>query len=470
MESGVYQPNHMKNHPAKTRFFSLVSAICLASASTANAVSVTSVFSFNGTNGATPSADLLCLSNGLIYGTTSNGGTTGNGTVFVFNPASQSIVSEFSFAGTNGNAPVCALIQGQDGNLYGTTYNGNPGAGYPTTVFRISTSLVFTNIYTALGGIKGPACGVTQWTNGSLFGLSLQGGSFASGELFSLTTNGTSFAQFTFGGIGATGNGADPWGRLTLASSGTMYGTTSSSGSNNNHGTIFKLTSGSTLSTIFSFNGTNGSQAVAPLLVGSDGYLYGTTYAGGSNGYGCVFKFNPTNSAMTTLYSFANGSDGANPAGELFEVTNGIFYGTTSSANGGIYQITSGGAFSTIASLSGTNGSGSLAGLARATDGNLYGTTALGGIYGKGTIFRVAMGATLNTTPPVFQQATIANGMFTVNATAVTGQSYQVQYKTNLSQPSWSNLGSPITASNGSIGVSDTITATPKLYRVQLVP
>ena len=111
----------------------------------------------------------------------------------------------------------------------------------------------------------------------------------------------------------------------------------------NGWGTIFQITPGDNFATLFSFNNTNGAQPQAPLLVGADGYLYGTTYVGGTSNYGTVFKFNPTNSLVTTLYSFTNGIDGANPAGALVEVSNGVFYGTTASVNGGVYQITSGG-------------------------------------------------------------------------------------------------------------------------------
>jgi uncharacterized repeat protein (TIGR03803 family) len=435
------------------------------------AIQAVNIFSFNGTNGSRPAADLLCLSNGLIYGTTAFGGTSfasnasGNGTVFEYNPASGTMVSEFSFGGTNGGNPLCALIQGQDGNLYGTTYGGNPGYGSVATVFRISTNLVFTNL-DFLQGINGPAAGLVQWTNGSLFGVSYQGGSFSAGQLFIITTNASSFSQFSFGNIGQSGFGDDPWGGLTLGSGGVIYGTTSSSGANN-YGTIFTITSGSSISTVFSFNGTNGAVVEARLLVGLDGYLYGTTCYGGTNGYGTVFKFNPTNNALATLYSFANGADGAYPAAGLVEVTNGVFYGTTSSTNGGIYQITSAGTFSVICPLIGTNGNSSLAGLVRGSDGNFYGTTSEGGAFGQGTIFRLS---TLDTTPPSFQKPKLANGMFSVSASAVSGQSYQLQYKTNLTQSNWINTGNPITATNGAVNISDAMTASKKFYRVQLQP
>ena len=450
----------MKTYPLKP--LSFLAAVWLAGAVTASAVQVTTVFSFNGTNGGAPAANLLCLGNGLIYGTTASGGASSNGIVFAYDPISQRIVSEFSFSGTNGNEPLGALMQGQDGNLYGTTYGANPGVGDIATVYRISTNLLFTSIYD-LGGIKGPTAGLVQWTNGSLFGVSYQGGSFGSGQWFTLPTNGSSFAQFSFGGFEATGFGADPWGGLTLGSGGVIYGTTSSSGTNG-HGTIFKITSGTTISTIFTFNGTNGAQSEAPLLVGSDGYLYGTTALGGANGYGTVFKFNPTNNALTTLYSFAGGADGAYPQAGLVEAS-GLFYGTTSSTNGGIFQITSAGAFTPLYTLTSTNGNYILTGLTRGTGGNFYGTTILGGTYGKGSIFQLS---TLDTTPPVFQKPIIANGMFTVGASAVTGQSYQLQYKTNLTQSNWINTGSPVTASNGVISVSDAVAGSGKFYRVQL--
>ncbi len=416
-----------------------------------SAAQVTSIFSFNGTNGNGPAADLLRLANGLMYGTTEYGGATTNGTVFVFNPAAMSIVSEFSFSGTNGYGPTCALIQGQDGNLYGTTGFGSAGFG-DGTVFRISSDLLsFTSLHTNVG-VAGPSTSLIQWTNGYLFGVTFGGGN-GEGTWFSITTNGVLEDTFPFGGVNASTIGGHPVASLTMGTDGTLYGTTTHLGAGGD-GTIFSISSGSNFSTLLAFKGTNGSHPQAPLLMASDGYLYGTTYTNGAYGYGTVFRFNPTNDAPTTLYSFANGTDGGYPVGRLVEVTSGVFYGTTSSTNGGIYQITSGGAFSIVAALSGTNGNSSRGGLVRGTNGNFYGTTTLGGTYGLGTIFQLS---TLDATPPIFQKPVIANGMFSVAATAVTGQSYQLQYKTNLTQLNWINSGGPITASNGVISISDAV-------------
>lgn len=202
-------------------------------------------------------------------------------------------------------------------------------------------------------------------------------------------------------------NGAQPQAALTLGMDGNFYGTTEVGGITNSTspsgmGTVFKVTTNGTLTTLFFFSNTNGGVPTAGLTLGNDGNFYGTTEFGGSGytsfqtGYGTVFKIT-TNGALTTIYSFS-GTDGANPQAALTLGNDGNFYGTTfgGSSGGTVFQITTNGVLATLASFNG----GSYAGLTLGNDGNLYGTTFQGGINGYpgyGTVFQVTTNGVLTT-------------------------------------------------------------------------
>jgi uncharacterized repeat protein (TIGR03803 family) len=192
-----------------------------------------------------------------------------------------------------------------------------------------------------------------------------------------------------------------------------LYGTTVSGGANNN-GTVFKITPGGTLTTLYSFcaqtNCTDGLEPDARLVQATDGNFYGTT-SGGGNGWGTIFKITP-GGTMTTLHRF-DVMDGANPYGGLVQATNGNFYGTTSAGGangyGAVFEITPGGALTTLHSfLDTTDGAYPYGGLMQATNGSFYGTTSgvlLGGrgadtctgAGSYGTIFEITPSGTLTT-------------------------------------------------------------------------
>jgi uncharacterized repeat protein (TIGR03803 family) len=202
---------------------------------------------------------------------------------------------------------------------------------------------------------------------------------------------------------------------LIQATNGDLYGTTSYGGANGPYeGTVFKITPGGTLTTVYSFCSQGGSLCTdgefpqAGLIQATNGDLYGTTYNGGTNcapaGCGTVFKITPSG-ALTTLHSFA-GNDGANPNGVLAQATNGDFYGTTTDGGpvgyGTVFEITPSGIVTTLYSfcLLGTDpctdGFPAAAGVVQATNGDLYGTTTDGGIncapVGCGTVFSLSIG------------------------------------------------------------------------------
>jgi len=211
-------------------------------------------------------------------------------------------------------------------------------------------------------------------------------------------------------------NGADPvYMSLVQGPHGKLYGTTAGGGANGNYGTVFAITPKGRLTTLYSFCAqpgcADGSVPDAGLLLASDGNFYGTTSGGGANGdYGTVFKIT-AEGALTTLYSFcaqANCVDGSAPTGTLIQATDGNLYGTTNmgGANGDygtVFRITRSGRLRTLYSFCGNpncaDGSNPVAGLVQATDGHFYGTTLGGGTRHSrdGTTFKITAGGSLTT-------------------------------------------------------------------------
>ena len=189
-------------------------------------------------------------------------------------------------------------------------------------------------------------------------------------------------------------DGANPQASLMQASDGNIYGTTTAGGSNN-QGTIFRVAPNHTVTPLYSFTGgADGSMPLAGLMQASDGNLYGTTYSGGSNvSYGTVFRIS-TNGAFKALYSFTGNNDGGNPQAGLVQAVDGNLYGTTyndgSNFDGTVFRISTNGVFKSFYSFGGNPDGSSPLNLVRAADSNLYGVTFSGGSNGgAGTNFRV---------------------------------------------------------------------------------
>ena len=199
-----------------------------------------------------------------------------------------------------------------------------------------------------------------------------------------------------------------PYGGLTWGNDGNLYGTTSESVSYpNTYGRIFTITTNGNLSVLATFKGTNGSQPLAPLTLGSDGNFYGTTSQGGANSLGTVFKVT-TNGTLTSLVSFG-GTNGCTPAyGALIQAGDGNFYGTTLyggsnysggvfTGNGTVFRVDTNGNLTTLIYFNGTNGAIPSLGLTIGIDQNFYGTTQVGGTSNLGTVFKMSADGTLNT-------------------------------------------------------------------------
>jgi uncharacterized repeat protein (TIGR03803 family) len=279
-------------------------------------------------DGANPSGGLV-LSGNVLYGTTSAGGTSDEGTVFAINTNGNGYTILYNFGvGGNGAEPEAGLVL-MSNTLYGTTFiGGRFGEG---SVFRVNTDgTAFTNIYSFSGGTNGSNLVAGLVVSGNtLYGTTYAGGSSAYGTVFRVNTDGTAFSNiYSFNG---GTNGAYPEAGLAL-SGGTLYGTTSWD-VNSGNGTVFSVnTNGSGLHSCL-FNYSDGANPQAGLLLLGN-TLYGTTANGGSSTWGAVFQVGTNLSSIIDLYSFLGGSDGDSPEAGLALVGNTL-YGTTQNANYG---------------------------------------------------------------------------------------------------------------------------------------
>jgi uncharacterized repeat protein (TIGR03803 family) len=367
------------------------------------------------TSGANPEGTVSIDNDGNIYGTTTGGGNPavgglfGSGTVFLFSGGNSPQVllsfKNYNGSGTNstGAAPDSGLILGQDGNFYGTTSAGGLGAG--GTVFRITPAGEFTNIFYLQNGLNG------------------------------ITNNTGSFPEFG----------------LVADSDGMLYGSTFHGGMHGN-GAIFKVSQDGNFTLLGSFDSSSNSPSLktatntfglepSDLAFGSDGNLYGTTVAGGTNGFGTVFKIS-TSGGLSCIYTFGQQLIGTNDLGPIYAdgrtpfagltlATDGNLYGVTSRGGsnnwGTIFRIKTDGTLETLGSFDSTVATPN--GLTQGSDGNFYGSCYYGGTIGAGAIFKITLvpvlnlvkdqqaggGSILTWSDPTFtlQSSPFINGVFT---------------------------------------------------------
>jgi len=391
------------------RTASIVLMLTAVTATVSAAQTFTTLVNFDKTNGANPAASLIQGTDGNFYGTTYGGGANGNGTVFQITPAGT-LTTLHSFDLTDGASLAGALLQGTDGNFYGTTSTG--GATFSGTVFKITPGGTLTTLYSFCSQLgcpdgESPEAGLAQGTDGNFYGTTSGGGANKWGTAFKITPGGTLTTLYTFCSQSGCTDGAAPYGGLVQGTDGNFYGTTSRGSGTNLTGTVFKITPAGTLTTLYSFCSQSGcpdgSLPTAALVQGTDGNFHGTTSRGGANNSGTVFKITP-GGTLTTLYSFCSQSactDGGTPYEELVQGADGNFYGMTNSGGasglGTVFEITLAGTLTTLHSFGGADGSLPSAGLVQAANGKFYGTTEQGGTSsncgsGCGTVFSLELG------------------------------------------------------------------------------
>jgi uncharacterized repeat protein (TIGR03803 family) len=379
----------------------------------AKAQTESTLYSFTGAgDGGNPLSSLVMDGAGNLYGTTFVGGAYGGGAVYELTPGNngwkETVLYSFT-GGLDGADPYYAdVIFDGAGNLYGTTVQGGTfGQG---TVFKLTpteSGWSESVLYSFAGGKDGawPYAGLVFDPAGNLYGTTSIGGVYSSGTVFELTPGAdgqwTESVIHTFNGK----DGVSPVGGLVLDKAGSLYGVTQGGGAHN-AGTVFQLASSSsgqwTEKILHSFTGgADGSDPYAERLVfDSSGTLYGTTNGGGAFMRGAVFSLAENAAGFWServLYSF-EGNVAANPGSGLILDSKGNLYGTCSNGNG---ETSVGAVFELSPSATGkwaeknlllfnrTDGEFPYSALLRDPAGNLYGTTLLGGVSNMGVLFEV---------------------------------------------------------------------------------
>jgi uncharacterized repeat protein (TIGR03803 family) len=372
-------------------------------------------------------------------------------------------------ANTPGRPFFMSLIQGRDGDYYGTIRDDGGGFGYGS-VFKITPGGELTTLYsfcTKSNCADGayPQGALVQATNGSFYGTTLgggNGGANGSGTIFKITQEGnfSTVYRFCAGGSGCT-DGSNPEAGLIQAADGNLYGTTVGGGSGTNAcacGTVFKITLAGTLTTLHSFElGEGGIHPFAGVIQGTDGNFYGTTSEGGINNKVCfdgscgtIFRMTP-GAAVRTVHKF-HGKDGSGPYAGLIQASDGNFYGVTSKGGdlscsapygcGTVFTINLAGTFTTLHSFDIMDGAAPFMAPTQATDGNLYGTTIAGGSTnctgGCGTMFQITPDGSLTTlhifcvNDPCTDGSSPSNGLVQGTDGTLYGTSSSTVYSENM--------------------------------------
>ena len=391
------------NRPSFSKVACIFTA-CMAMALTLSAQTFKRVYTFSGTNGQNPRS-VLQATDGSMYVTLPQGGS-GYGTIFKMAPTGKgTTLHTFCSQGTctNGEpAYPMALMQATDGNLYGVSNGG--GISGQGSVFKIASNGALTKLYdfcskgypTCPDGYS-PYAALVQGTDGNFYGTAISGGASNCGTIFKITSKGALTTLHSFD----NSDGCNPSTALVQATDGNFYGTTFEGNS------LFRMTPSGKLTTLYTFCSLSGCadgiNPAAALIQATDGNLYGTTSGVTSNYYGTIFKIT-LSGTLTTLYTFCSQTDcadGAYPRAPLVQGTDGNFYGTTTGpAVGTVFEMEPNGTLTTLYTF--CTSPGCLDGafpesLILNTSGTFYGTTIEGGGpscsgFGCGTMFSVANG------------------------------------------------------------------------------
>ncbi len=316
-------------------------------------------------------------------------------------PVKFRLLHAFGAPGSGGKTPVGGLLEASDGTFDGATNGGLYGPG---TLFRLRPGGPLVQLHKFAGADgSDPVGGLIQASDGNIYGVTSRGGSDDYGTVFRLTRDGqlTTLHSFSYAGD----EGYVPVGGLVQASDGQLYGTTLQ-GPGAGLGTAYRMTLDGQVTTLHTFQDGEAEQGKSALIQASDGSLYGTSYFGGSYGHGTVYRLT-LDGAFTLLKSFESGADGNNPRHALLEGLDGRLYGTAFSFSGVqgsisiVFSITADGVYNILAELDDyTTGGACTGALVQDAAGNLYGSTLavrLSSVdYDGGAIYRLKPGGRLD--------------------------------------------------------------------------
>jgi uncharacterized repeat protein (TIGR03803 family) len=409
---------------------------------------------------------------GDFYGASRRGGDLNVGTIYRITPQGTPTVL-YSFEGITHYEPW-NVVQTVNGDLFGLAH-ADLQFGSGTVLYRFRTN---NSSFSPIASYQfdfpfgNPAGWLTSDGGTNLYNVYGYGGEYGLGQAFRITTNGSLSPLFTFNGT----NGSNPLGRLLVGKGGSLYGAVEGGGAG--YGTIFRFTSGEGLTTLATLGLTNGSAPWSFLGWGNHDQIYGTTSAGGPNGgSGTVFRIS-TNGLLTTLATFY-GTNGARPISGPFQAPNGKLYGFTArgfpNTNtffeevGSLYSVTTNGTLTTLVKFNGTNAVNPFADFTLARDGNLYGVTSDEGLHtslngNSGIFFRLAQ-------VPEVTATILTNGVAWLQWTTFTNGVYRVEAKDTLTNSNWTPLSSNLTATANRLDFTSSTTGFgQRYYRVVLSP
>jgi len=324
-------------------------------------------------------------------------------------------VHDFAASAADGGYPQCQLTKSSAGDLYGVTPTG--GGASDGTLYKVSSTGVYSQLHAFDGNAgKAPTTSPILAADGKLYGTTQLGGSSGldTGVVYKYDLTANTISVFSeFDGI----DGYYP-NALTQGADKSFYGTSQyggvtnrEAGFTNGSGSAFKITTAGVLSLLYSFSLHTGYNPYGRTVQGPDGRFYGTTVYGGYYDNGTIYKTD-ANGSMTILHHFNNAQplyEGSGPIAGLIVGKDGNLYGSTRAGgvygNGTIFKVTTAGVFTVVYDLRASQGYNIVAPLLQGKDGNFYGACSSGGANGRGTVFKLA-----GTTLTVLHQFTTING------------------------------------------------------------
>ena len=294
----------------------------------------TKIFDFYDNDGAKPKSSLITASNGLFYGTTSDGGSDDQGTLYSYDTLTNTITTLVDFVGDNGGyVSNNGLIKHSNGLLYGLTYGGGEnrdGVIYSYNIYE--DSLTVLHSFESQEG-ENPIGSLVEY-NGILYGVTIYGGMEDEGTIFSFDPVTNTFTSLYSFDDYQTDDGDTPISGLLLADNGVFYGLTNYGGAES-RGVLYSYDLAAGYTKLVDFGNVKGSYPAGELIQAQDGLLYGVAEIDGANREGTLYSFNTTDNTFLVVHDF-DGANGTEPKGTVLQAKNGLLYGTT--AEGGDYN------------------------------------------------------------------------------------------------------------------------------------